>query len=257
VATALSRYGEWVATEDLANKTIVLRNCADGKELKRFALAVDADTVHLLFSEDRRRLAAICDRRFPEEQPQWRTVNLTVWDTETGQAIMTATPEGLHAQSWRTQFSPDGTLLAMADDERRVRLWQVDQQTAFDWEIGPDCRGVHFSPDSSRLVTVHADNKRPRMRVWDIAARRELFALTDFAEGFPSANASDDVLFSADGRRLFTCGDGTLKIWDATQGQLLLTQRPAFSPIRLSADETLLVAGGPQGTTLIWSAPAR
>jgi WD40 repeat protein/serine/threonine protein kinase len=257
VATALSRNGEWAATEDLLNKTIVLRNCADAKEVKRFALGVEADAVHLLFSADRRRLAAICDRRFPDEPRQWRTVHITVWDTESGAVIMTVNPTDLHAQSWRTQFSPDGALLAMADDDRRVRLWHVDQQRSFEWEIGPDCWGVRFSRDSRRLVTVHAENKRPHMRVWDIATRRELFALTDFAEGFPSADGSDDVVFAADGRRLFTCGDGTLKVWDATQGQLLLTLRPAFSPIRLSLDETRLVAGGPQGATLIWFAPGR
>jgi WD40 repeat protein len=254
---ALTAHGEWLAASDVAGRAIVLRDCATGAELRRFPLDVTADTVKLLFSPDRRRLAAVCDRRFVEKPVQWWTVNITVWDTATGQALLRDDPKDLRASSWRTRFSPDGAILALPCEEQRVRVWQVEQSTSFDLALDTECRGVRFSPDGSRLVTVQSVEHRPSVRVWDLVSRRELFALKDFADGAPSVDAGDDVAFSADGRRLFTSGDGTVKVWDAVQGELLLTQRPAFSPVLLSRDGTRLVAGGPQGTTLIWFAPSR
>jgi WD40 repeat protein len=255
VAPALTRHGEYLATADVARNAVVLRNCADGKEVRRFVFETAAQDIQLLFSPDRRRLAAVGNRRFPEEQVQWRTVTITVWDTETGVVLLSEEPKEFHGQGFRALFSPDGATLAVPGDGHRVRLWQLDQQVSFDLKTDTDCLGLRFSPDGSRLVTVHQGKNRPLMHVWEIASRREQFTLRDFAEGYPSVNASADVVFSADGRRLFTGGDGTVKVWNAADGQLLLTLRPAFSPVRLSEDETVLAAGGPQGTTRIWYAP--
>jgi WD40 repeat protein/tRNA A-37 threonylcarbamoyl transferase component Bud32 len=255
VAPALAPHGDWFAAADVARKAVVLRNCADGKEVRRFAFPVTADETQLLFSPDRRRLAAVCQRRFHEKQPQWWTVNVTAWDTETGRALLSEEPKDFQGQGYRAQWSPDGTTLAVPGEGHRVRLWQPDRQASFDLDVEGDCLGLRFSPDGGRLATVHWDRNRPLMHVWEVASRRKLFTLGEFAEGHPSVNAAEDVVFSADGRRLFTGGDGTVKVWDATQGHLLLTQRPAFSPVRLTDDGTTLVAGGPQGATLIWFAP--
>jgi WD40 repeat protein len=171
--------------------------------------------------------------------------------------LLSEEPKDFHANGWPTQFSPDGAILAVTGHDQRVRIWELNRQASFDLPGDADCRGLRFSADGSRLVTIHSVNNRPLLRVWEIASRRELFALKDFAEGDAGGYGSADAVFSADGRRLFTSGDGTVKIWDAVQGHLLLTQRSAFSPVRLSADETRLVAGGPQGATLIWIAPRR
>jgi WD40 repeat protein len=256
VAAALSRPGEWLATASPNEKAVVLWDCMDGKQVRRIPFDVTAHTISLVFSPDRRRLAALCDRRFPQKSIQWWTVQVSVWDTETGQTLLSEAPKDFRA-SWRTQFSPDGAVLAVPCDDKRIRFWRLEQGTSFDLALDAECRGIRFSPDSSRFVTVHSGDHRPHMHVWEFASGRKLFSLNDFANGNPSSNASNDVLFSRDGRRLFTSGDGTVKVWDAVQGHLLLTQRPAFSPVRLSQDETRLVAGGPQGATLIWFAPAK
>jgi WD40 repeat protein len=257
VGPALARHGEFLAAADVARKAVVLWSCADGKEVRRLPFGVAAHETQLHFSPDGRRLAAVCNRRFPERQRQWRTVNVTVWDTATGRILVSEEPKDFYGQGWRAQFSPDGATLSVPGDDQRVRLWRPEAQASFELKLDTDCLGLRFSPDGGRLVTVHRDQQRPLMHVWEVASGRNLFTLKDFAEGSYSSNAADDVVFSADGRRLFTVGDGTLKVWDATEGLLLLTQRPAFSPLRLTEDGTTLVAGGPQGETRIWFAPPR
>jgi WD40 repeat protein len=54
-----------------------------------------------------------------------------------------------------------------------------------------------------------------------------------------------NVLFSQDGRRLFTSGDdGEIRVWDVASGQLLLTLRghPMETRLALQPDDTLVSA---------------
>jgi WD40 repeat protein len=65
-------------------------------------------------------------------------------------------------------FSPDGATLAVASDDRTVRLWDVRTRSA----LGPPLRGhqdaisaVAFSPDGATLAT--ASNDRT-VRLWRV-----------------------------------------------------------------------------------------
>jgi WD40 repeat protein len=208
-----------------------------------------AEDVQLLFSNDGRLLAALNQRRLQvEERTFWKTAAIQVWDTQSGREVFAHTPADFYG--WRAAFSPDGATLALAGEDRRVKVWSVrGGQELPELKLSSDCQGLHFAPDGHRLLTIHGS----QMQVWDIGTGRPVFTLSDFAaELWPSSN-SDGVEFSADGRRLFTCGDGTLKIWDTVDGQLLLTLRPAFYPLRLSADGSRLATGGDQGSISIWS----
>jgi WD40 repeat protein len=255
VDPALTDDGECLAVWKMAENAIVVRKCADGRELRRFAFAPAVDRAALGFSPDGRRLAAVCEHRFPNEKVQWRMVNATVWATDTGQPVLSEAPKDFHVGSLEPRLSPDGAFMAVIGNDRRIRLWNMEQGTSDDLKQDSNNSGLVFSSDGKRLATVETREGRPYVRVWETATRRELFTLKDFVESSPSWDASGQMVFSADGRRLFTNLDGTLKVWDAVGGQLLLTQRPTTGPLRLSRDETRLAAAGLQGATLIWYAP--
>jgi eukaryotic-like serine/threonine-protein kinase len=261
VGATISADGDWLATANLAERTVVLTACATGKESKRLSLGIPANEfIHdarLFFSPDGRRLAAVCGHRFTGKEAKPETVRVMVWDTLTGETILSE-EGGFSAYGTLPQFSPDGRLFAVAGADDSIRVWELDRKMAFDWKVGAGYRGLRFSPDSSRLATVHLVGNRPHLRMWDFASRVEQFALKDYGEAEqPHGDGSSDVAFSRDGLRIFTCMDNSVKIWDAVQGPLLLTLRPAFGPLRLSPDETRLCAGGPQGKTLIWYAPPK
>ena len=71
-------------------------------------------------------------------------------------------------------FAADGKILAAADQDGTVRLWDVDDHRA----LGPPLRGptgfvaaVAFSPDGNILASAGADNS---VWLWDVDSRRPL-----------------------------------------------------------------------------------
>ena len=92
--------------------------------------------------------------------------------------------------------------------------------------------------------------------MWDNITVDRLDSFSDIDAGRSQnwKHFAGGVEFSPDGRRAFTCGDGAVKVWDAKEGTLLLTLRPAHSPMRLSRDGRRIVAAGPQGIIQVWTA---
>jgi WD40 repeat protein len=109
--------------------------------------------------------------------------------------------------------------------------------------IGP----VVFSPDGKLLAADSADNS---IRLWDIAAGREL---RRFAGNTQYINA---LVFSRDGRMLASVGaDQTTRIWEVGTGQLLATLKghtKAVFSAAFSADGRKLATGSADGTVKVW-----
>jgi WD40 repeat protein len=122
-------------------------------------------------------------------------------------------------------FSPDGRLIATAS-HTDLRLWDA----ATHLPAGAPMRHrtflnrVQFSGDGSRLVA----RERRAVRIWDTQAAT---AVTDALPG--GGDAVIAAAFSPDGARVATATvDGVIRVWDASNGQLLLEPAKVDGPIK-------------------------
>ena len=139
-------------------------------------------------------------------------------------------------------FSPDGQLLATADNTNTVTLWDAATGNFMRQFRGHSRLVSHvaFSPDGRRLASSSWDSTAI---VWDTATGREVAVLQGHMRSVLCA------VFSPDGRRLATSSeDQTVRLWDAETGQevLTFTAIPTSCPVSCSAP-----------TAIGWSQQAR
>jgi WD40 repeat protein len=149
---------------------------------------------------------------------------------------------------YRVKFSPDGTQVASASRDGKVKVWSVFGEGALVLSGHTDrVRDVNFSPDGQRLATASWDKTG---RIWDAKSGQELFTL----------KGHDGVLvhiaFSPDGTRLVTASaDETAKVWDANTGKELFTLRKhpyGVQDVTFSPDGKSIVTTNLSGTVKIW-----
>jgi WD40 repeat protein len=119
--------------------------------------------------------------------------------------------------AWLDQ-SPDGKLLAVPLDED-VALFEALTGKYLRTLKGPGGRVffVTFSRDSRALAaSTRYEERGGSLRVWDLRTNAVLST-----NALPGKQISGAAAFSADGKRLFTEGDGRLHVWDARSGEHL------------------------------------
>ncbi|MBT2225237.1 WD40 repeat domain-containing protein [Nonomuraea sp. NEAU-A123] len=149
-----------------------------------------------------------------------------------------------------TAFSPDGTLLAAAGHDGRLRLWRTDG------EGGPPVtlkagahavRDVAFSPDGTRLAAAGDDGA---VRLWRTSDWHPSGVLTGHR------GTVWDLDFRGDGRLLATAGeDQRILLWDVAAGRRLTELTGHSAPVHAVAFPrrgTLLVSAAADTTGAIW-----
>jgi len=186
-------------------------------------------------------------------------------------------------------FSPDSSMLAVNDADRRILLWRLDDLEAGPLELGRELfvSDLIFTPDSSSLLGVPGDSMEERpiylwsavtgnlLRTWKV--RGDEFAVHPNGTALAVADYQGSeisifdlntwqllqkmegvkyirkVVFSPDGSLLVTSGEDGVKFWDASTGELLkVIEGAMFWQLNFSPNGKLLAAVVNDGRLQIW-----
>ncbi|MGW1555829.1 nSTAND1 domain-containing NTPase [Streptomyces sp. NPDC002144] len=212
--------------------------------------------------------------------------SVVLWDLRG--PVLTARP---FTEVSQAAYSPDGKLLATADADHTLRLWDVARHRIVTTFTGhrESVFSVAFAPDGRTLASAGSDGT---VRLWDIPSHRALatlvghsgdvFSVAFAPDGRTLASAgadrtvrlwdvathrqlavltghtdfANDVTFSPDGHTLASASDDlTVRLWDTATGRPLATltgHTGAVRGVAFSPDGSTLASGGNDGTVRLW-----
>ncbi|VBB80706.1 Putative HET containing-domain vegetative incompatibility protein [Podospora comata] len=172
---------------------------------------------------------SIIRRLFAGEEPSWVLTKPVV---EQNWSPCLQTFEGHSGSVVSVAFSPDGSRIVSASNDRTIRIWEAESGKEVrkleghgNWVVS-----VAFSPDGSRIVSASDDRT---IRIWEAKSGKEVRKL----EGHRGSVVS--VAFSPDGSRIVSASkDWTIRIWEAASGSCLEAINVGTSATHISFDGT-------------------
>jgi WD40 repeat protein/class 3 adenylate cyclase len=169
-----------------------------------------------------------------------------VWNATSGREETSLPGNG--SKLLQLQFSSDGSLLASASGDGKVRLRRISTgAAATEFDTGSGLRDALFSPDSKLVMVRSNDNA---VQLWKTDGI-EIGRVTG-----PDSHISAQA-FSPDGR-LVAVGsfDGTAQVWSVEEGRVTATMRGhvgAVTDLVFGDGGKLLATASLDGTVRLWS----
>lgn len=248
---ALSPDDQLIASVSKRSEAITLWRTSDGQVVSTIPLPkskVGDDVRSIAFSPDGAMLAV------PEIEGMvglWRVV-----DGQLAQTFQIATPHDRDSSAQNNDprinkasivsvaFSPDGSLLAAADDFEKIWVWTMADGAVlalFDKQDRcPDPFHLAFSADN-QLLAVGCD--AGSAYIWEISTGTVRHHLSDMFAGH-----RNNVAFQPDSSLIATGGDAVeVKLWSVATGDVVATfveEDAGGMSLGFNPDRTLLAAGG-------------
>jgi WD40 repeat protein len=222
------------------NCAIRLLDAQTGKELRSFK-GHQHNVRALAFTPDGKRLLS-CTAE----------MTIRVWDVASGKAVSPGPGPNGYLDS--IAFAPDGKTVLVGAFDPGIWLWDAATGKPlhrFEGKENAARMSVAFSRDGK---TAAAGSGLGSIHIWDLVTRKRLHLLLNDRQH----PALYSLVFSADGRTLFTAGfEDVIRRWEVKAGRELEPLRGHQGYLRslsLSADGKTLLSSGSDGTLRLWNA---
>ena len=178
------------------------------------------------------------------------TIGVWIYDVSTGKEIDLL--RGWMGGANAIAYSPTNDTLAIAHEDRTVRLWTnvssgaATVSSIFQGHTG-DIRAIAFSKDGNMIASGGTDNT---IRIWDVHAEKLMLILPGYDSTVSTVGFSSDSRMIAGGSK-----NGTIRVWDAGIGDRIYEfdgHTELVSEVFFFPSDTILVSASLDGTVRLW-----